>query len=997
MNSNAVLSSLAILAFSAFAPAVRAQTTPAVTTLYGFTGSPSDGSEPYAALALGSDGNFYGTTDVGGSGGDGTVFQLTPLGVMTVLHNFTRSTTDGANPHAALVRGSDGNFYGTTTQGGASGDGVVFVVTPSGVMTTLHVFAGNPSDGSDPTAALVQGSDGNFYGTTHYGGATDDGTVFEMNQAGAVTVLHSFAAGGTDGAYPNAALVLGGDGNFYGTTTDGGSDNNGTVFQVTPAGQLTILHSFSAVDANDDNADGVNPVGGLAPGGDGSFYGTTKLGGASGDGTVFEITPAGVLTVLHAFTGNGTDGLEPLAPLLLGGDGNFYGTTNLGGGSGDGTIFQITPAGVLTTLHSFVGADGNAPEGGLMKGADGNFYGPTIFGGGSNDGTVFKVDVAPPVGAVQFDSATYSINESGGAATLGVVRAAGSAGAISVSYSETDGTAAANTDYQSASGTLSWADGDTGVKTFTVPILDRQITDGSTRTFTVSLTLPGGGASLGSPASATVTINENDTAPVTPSPVTPPPGDPVPVTPAPVTPTPVTPTPVTPTPVTPTPVTPTPVTPTPVTPAPTPVIPTILLVNPPDNLTVPVNLPVTANAVVNDPAGTAVSVQFYLDSDAISLPIPVTPTATYTATFTPTDDGLLIVNATVTDIYGNQNTSSHKLNVLAPPPGEPVARVQFLAGLDGLSVAAGTTIPITAQPVDASASAPMEVTFFANGNLIASFDGAGNPLSAGQSAGLAQPIRRDASTGTLYTSNYTPLGADSTVNLIAVAFDAAHHASISASANLSVGTSEKNPLGVILNSAHTTAIRGLPMTLNTQVSGGSGNVASIVYYVDAAVGGTPPPAPGPSGYDFSFTPQTDGLTELTVKVTDSLGFSAPSGALALNVVDPPTVSVAAAGDKQAHYGGKPAKVVFQRSGGDMTSDLVVSYKVKGEAVAGVDYDKLPGTVTIPAGATRATIKIKSINASPGAAVPLVKVVLTTPSDGSYTPSAGTAKIKLVSP
>jgi uncharacterized repeat protein (TIGR03803 family) len=199
------------------------------TVLYSF-GSLGDGANPYAGLVQGSDGNFYGTTYLGGASNGGTVFRITPAGVETVLYSFG-SAGDGTNPFAGLIQSSDGNFYGTTLKGGAHNVGTVFRITPAGVETVLHSFLAAPGDGINLFAGLIEGSDGNFYGTTYGGGAMGGGTVFRITPAGMETVLYSFAALGPP---PDGGLIEGNDGNFYGTTYLGGASNGGTVFKLVP-------------------------------------------------------------------------------------------------------------------------------------------------------------------------------------------------------------------------------------------------------------------------------------------------------------------------------------------------------------------------------------------------------------------------------------------------------------------------------------------------------------------------------------------------------------------------------------------------------------------------------------------------------------------------------------------------------------------------------------------------------------------------------------------
>jgi len=205
-----------------------------------FTGSATDGASARAGLVQGGDGDFYGTTQGGGSAGDGIVYKVSTDGALTVLHSFEGA--DGSTPSAGLVLGGDGNFYGTTSTGGSNGYGVVFRMTPAGALTVLYSFGGTASDGVSPKSGLVQGADGAFYGTTTSGGSANDGTVFKITSEGALTILRSF--GGSDGANPAGALVQGGDGNLYGTTEFGGTKGGygyGTVFKMTPAGELTVL------------------------------------------------------------------------------------------------------------------------------------------------------------------------------------------------------------------------------------------------------------------------------------------------------------------------------------------------------------------------------------------------------------------------------------------------------------------------------------------------------------------------------------------------------------------------------------------------------------------------------------------------------------------------------------------------------------------------------------------------------------------------------------
>jgi uncharacterized repeat protein (TIGR03803 family) len=363
-----------------------------LTTLHNFAGQPNDGNNPYAGLVQGTDGNFYGTTRTGGTNNKGTVFRMTPSGTVTILHSF--GGNDGQDPTGGLIQASDGNFYGTTSIGGSGGGGgTVFKITSGGTLTTLVTFNGQGGP-EFPYSGLIQGSDGNFYGTTPQGGTNyGNGTVYKITPSGAVTTLYSFACSGSSGCRPSGGLVRGRDGNFYGTTSQGGSgsNNTGSVFKITSSGNVTTLHNFCY-----SCGDGYDSYATLIQATDGDLYGTTNGGGAHGDGTVFKITTSGTLTTLYSFCPNGrpcVDGAGPEAGLVQGSDGNFYGTTYVGGTNSVGTIFQITPSGTLTTLHTFNGGDGGGPEDALIQANDGNFYGTTSTGGSTGDGTVFKLQL----------------------------------------------------------------------------------------------------------------------------------------------------------------------------------------------------------------------------------------------------------------------------------------------------------------------------------------------------------------------------------------------------------------------------------------------------------------------------------------------------------------------------------------------------------------------------------------------------------------------------
>ena len=387
----------------------------AESVLASFNGGSNDGSSP-SGLTLGIDGNFYGTTASGGPGlSYGTVFTVTPAGVKTILYFFKGGTADGAYPNGDLLLAGDGNFYGTTAGGGAclgnSGCGTFFKVTSAGSESLLHSFGVGTDLIDQPFAGLTTGKDGNFYGTSYQGGnGGNSGSVYTITPAGVPTLLYSFQDA-TDGVNPVSALVLGKDGNFYGTTYGdqfpGSSVAFGTLFKVTPAGSFTLLHAFQG------GTDGAFPVGDLIQGSDGNFYGTTSgyyntvthinNDVASDFGTIFQVTPAGAYKVIYAFRG-GADGSTPMAALTQAQDGNFYGTTYggdtyAGGNTTFGTAFKLTPTGIETVLYTFgIGSDGASPAAPLIRGNNGLFYGTTVsgFGAGMGGGTVFSLQNVIP-------------------------------------------------------------------------------------------------------------------------------------------------------------------------------------------------------------------------------------------------------------------------------------------------------------------------------------------------------------------------------------------------------------------------------------------------------------------------------------------------------------------------------------------------------------------------------------------------------------------------
>jgi uncharacterized repeat protein (TIGR03803 family) len=390
----------ALLLCAATASALSAQTLSMLESL-----NNSDGAYPIAGLVQAANGEFYGTTYNGGANLSGAIFKVSANGSLTAVYSFCSQTncTDGSLPRAGLMQDSNGNLYGTTVGGGANNRGTVFKIAPAGTLTVLYSFCNLTSctDGAQPYGGLVQASNGELYGTTFAGGEYDSGSIFSITPGGALTTLYSFCAksGCPDGADPSGTLIQAANGDFYGTTQDGGvniscgANGCGTVFKITGAGALTTLHRFCAKSACPD---GQAPYAGLTLATNGNFYGTTPFGGANGNnGTVFEITPAGKLTTLYSFCSQTgcPDGQGPYAGLTQGTDGNLYGATSSGGADGYGSLFDITLSGTLTTLLSFDNTDGADPDGTLIQGTNGDFYGTAFGDGAYGYGTVFGLSV----------------------------------------------------------------------------------------------------------------------------------------------------------------------------------------------------------------------------------------------------------------------------------------------------------------------------------------------------------------------------------------------------------------------------------------------------------------------------------------------------------------------------------------------------------------------------------------------------------------------------
>lgn len=400
---------------------VHAQT---VTPIFAFDGT--DGGNSISGLVQGRDGQLYGTTQSDGKHGAGTVFKITTGGALVTLHQFCSKTScaDGANPTSGLILGTDGNFYGTTFSGGntacASPCGTVFKITSTGTLTTLYDFCSTSScdDGGNPYASLVQGTDGDLYGTTSAFGLNSVGTIFRITTGGALTTLHTFAV--SDGAAPFGALIQATDGNFYGTTSSGGTHGDGTVYQLTPAGSLTTIHNFSGKDGSTPYGGVIETFPGAPPFLPDALWGVASLGGTFKAGLFFRMSFAGKILSSFSFCQikGCPDGSEPFARLTMDHTGGIRGVASSGGTADLGSLFGTTDGGASFSIYSFCTtpacADGLGPQAPLVEHTNGKLYGVTSngatgFGAIYSDTITGRSAFVRPVPAIAKVGATIGI------------------------------------------------------------------------------------------------------------------------------------------------------------------------------------------------------------------------------------------------------------------------------------------------------------------------------------------------------------------------------------------------------------------------------------------------------------------------------------------------------------------------------------------------------------------------------------------------------------
>lgn len=360
------------------------------SVVYSFT--PADGNYP-SGLMLAGDGNFYGTVESGGATNNGGVFKMTPGGIVSMLHFFGVTANDGTIPFGTLVQGTDGNLYGTTDSGGANNGGVLYRISPAGQESVIFSFgSGVNTSPAAPNGTLIRTSTGLLYGTTDSGGTHYGGTLFSATTSGVVATIYAFGGGGANWSGTTRAVTSGADGKLYGVSQNGGANGVGTVFSVSPTGSYTNLHSFDATGSpilGNSNADA------LAQATDGNFYGITgPASDGSNGGKIFRISPTGAYADLHVFPANsGTDGCQPNAGLTQASDGNLYGTTEKCGANNVGIIYKLTLAGEYSVAYSFTNNPGDAvlPSSTLLQGSDGYLYGASLGGNGGGHGAIYKI------------------------------------------------------------------------------------------------------------------------------------------------------------------------------------------------------------------------------------------------------------------------------------------------------------------------------------------------------------------------------------------------------------------------------------------------------------------------------------------------------------------------------------------------------------------------------------------------------------------------------
>jgi uncharacterized repeat protein (TIGR03803 family) len=414
---------LLLIAFLLLASIAGAQTE---SILYNFPGG-----NPQSGVTFDANGNLYGTTVFGGVNGAGTVWEVSSTGTYSLLYSFGDSLTDGSGPVAGVTFDSHGNMYGTTRAGGVNGNGTVWEISSTGTYSTLYSFGASASDANDPVGGVTVDSSGNLYGVTEFGGVNGKGALWEITSTGNYGILYSFGVSGGDAAYPVGNVTFDSSGDLFGTSAYGGVYGGGAIWELASGGAYSVYHSLGA-----SSSDGATPLAGVSFDVYGNMYGTTKAGGAAGDGTVWEITSTGTYGTLHSFGSSASDGNGPNASVTVDNSGNLFGTTTAGGAFSAGTVWEISLIGTYQTTYSFGSnsPDGATPLGGVTCDVTGNLYGATSVGGSNFYGTVWKI-TAPVLALSSLSLSSGSV--SGGTSLVGTVTltAPASSGGLTVALS----------------------------------------------------------------------------------------------------------------------------------------------------------------------------------------------------------------------------------------------------------------------------------------------------------------------------------------------------------------------------------------------------------------------------------------------------------------------------------------------------------------------------------------------------------------------------------
>jgi uncharacterized delta-60 repeat protein len=877
------------------------------------------------AVAVQSDGKvLVATSPYEEEAQDITLVRLNADGTLDSTFN---ATVSGGSYIEAIALESNGHIVigGDFTSVDGTARNFIAVLNPDGTLDTG--FDPGAGANSDVTNILVQSS-GNIVITgdfTAFAGVSTN-YIARVTPAGGLDT--NFQSGSGFAQYnsvnalaslPNGQLLLGGSLTSYGSSNTAVGD----IVRLNSDGSLDT--SFTA-DSTLENVYYLSPQSTGEVVADGYLQDNDEIFRLNTDGSLDQTFPMIPDTFAQVL-------VEPNDQILLGGQFYYVDGVALSG------IARLDANGAVD-MDFNPGSGANGQVEGIVLGPNNEVFVAGIFNGISNTprDQLALLYAGNPPGTVQFSASTYSVNESGASVQVMVQRVGGDTGAISVNYATVDGTAVAGADYTATSGTLTWADGDVTPKSFTVPILNPLVYGGS-KNFSVNLGSPSAGVTLG--AQAQVLILDSDPAPQ----------------------------------------------------------PGITLTSPPTDITAITGSTVPLSASVSDPGSILSNVQFTVNGASVAT---ITGTGPYVSSITAGAPGTYTIAAVATDTQGRISTSSHVLTVLAVDSSNPPPSITLLTDLNDRLFGQGATIPITVSGVSGDGSPLVSVTFYANGVPFATIDG-----STTSAHPVHSPIRKDASSPApangIFQANYQmPANTNQIINLLAVALSKLGVSQSTPVASIQ-GVSpavDQAPL-VALNNATSQVQVGQTLNIPATVSdpdggpisdvaspGGrrtkdltaaSGQIARMEYFVNQLK--VKDSAQQPFG--FSFTPSASGQYIVDAIATDGSGVSTVSTPVTVTAIAPPVVSLSAVGNSEAIAGVKNGKVLFTRTGGDMTLDLNVNYKVGGGTVNGTDFQLLSGTLVIPAGQTSVKLKIVPIVESPQPDRK-VNIKLLPATDGSYT-------------